>query len=42
MFGCLYAWPMSQKLLVNGFKWAKETSQFKEDIIKTYNKGSDK
>ena len=26
---------MSQKLLVNNFKWIKDTSQFNEDLKKT-------
>ena len=32
---------MSQKLRVNNFKWMKETSQFNEDFIKSYNEESD-
>ena len=32
---------MSQKLSVNNFKWVKETSQFNEDFIKSYNDDSD-
>ena len=28
---------MSQKLPVNNFEWIKDTSQFNEDFIKTYN-----
>ena len=31
---------MSQKLLVNNFKWVEETSQFNEDFIKSYNDDS--
>ena len=30
----LYGWTMYQKLSVNGFGWAEELSQFKEDVIK--------
>ena len=30
----LYGWAMSQKLLVNGFKWVKELSRFNIQIIK--------
>ena len=37
----LYGWAMSQKLPVNNFKWIKDTSQFNEDFIKRFNKGSD-
>ena len=37
----LYWWAMSQKLRVNNFKWMKETSQFNEDFIKSYNEESD-
>ena len=33
---------MSQKFPVNGFKRVKETFQFKEDFIKSYNEESDK
>ena len=38
----LYGWTMSQKLPVNNFEWIKDTSQINEDIIKSYNKDSDK
>ena len=34
-------WDMSQKLPVNDFKWVENTSQFKEDFIKSYNENSD-
>ena len=37
----LYAWEVSQKLLVDGFKWNEETSQFNEDFRKSYNEESD-
>ena len=33
----LYRWAMTQKSLVNDFKWVEETSQFNEDFIKIYN-----
>ena len=33
---------MSQKLLVDGFKWVKDLSKFNERFIKNYNKNSDK
>ena len=36
----LYGWAMSQKLLVDGFEWVGQLSQFKEDFIKTYDKNS--
>ena len=36
----LYRWTMSQKLLVNGFKWLEETFQFNEDFIENYNEES--
>ena len=32
---------MSQKLSVNSFKWVEETSQFNENLIKSYNDNSD-
>ena len=32
----LYGWAMSQKLPVNGFKWAEELSEFDERFIKNY------
>ena len=37
----LYGWAMSQKLLVNGFEWVEDLSQFKEDFIKNYDENSD-
>ena len=37
----LYGWAMSQKLPVNNVKWIKDTSQFNEDFIKSYNEKSD-
>ena len=37
----LYAWEVSQKLLVDGFKWNEETSQFNEDFKKSYDEESD-
>ena len=33
----LYGWAISQKPPVNNFAWIKNTSQFTEDFIKTYN-----
>ena len=32
---------MSQKLLVNGFEWVKNVSQFNESFIRNYNENSD-
>ena len=34
----MYAWPLSQKLPVNGFKWIKQKklSKFNEDFTKKY------
>ena len=32
---------MLQKLLVNGFKWVEDFSEFNEDFIKNYNEKSD-
>ena len=29
----LYEWEMSQKLLVDGFKWVENTSQWSKDSI---------
>ena len=37
----LYEWAMSQKLLVNGFKWVNDISRFNEDFMKNYNGNSD-
>ena len=37
----LYGWAMSEKLPVNDFEWTKDTSQFNEDFIKSYNEESD-
>ena len=37
----LYGWTMSAKLPVNKIEWIENTSQFKEDFLKNYNKGSD-
>ena len=33
---------MSQKLPVNDFEWIKDSSQFNEDFIKSYNEESNK
>ena len=38
----LYEWLMSQKLLVNGFKWVEELSEFNEDFVKNYDENSDR
>ena len=32
---------MSQKFSVDGFKWVKNTSQFKKDFIKNYSEDND-
>ena len=32
---------MSQKLPVDGFEWVENTSQFNQDVIKSYNEKSD-
>ena len=37
----LYGWVMSQILPVNNFEWVKDTCQFNEDFIKSYNEESD-
>ena len=37
----LYGWAMSQKLLVNGFRWVYDISRFNEEFIKNYNENSD-
>ena len=37
-----YGLGMSQKLPVNGFKWIKKLSKFKEEFIKNYNENSNK
>ena len=38
----LYAWAISQKLPVDGFKWKKNVSKFNEDFIKNYDEDDDK
>ena len=40
----LYRWTMSQKLPVNGFKWAEKSrlSRFNEIFTKNYDENSDK
>ena len=35
-----YGWAMSQKLLLNGFKWVKDLSKFNEYFIQNYDKSS--
>ena len=37
----LCCWAISQKLPVNNFEWIKDTSQFNDDFIKSYNEESD-
>ena len=36
----MYEWEISQKLLVNNFKWVEETTQFNKDFIKISNEDS--
>ena len=38
----LYGWAMAQKLLVNCFKWIKNTSRIDKKFIKNYDEDSDK
>ena len=38
----LYGCEMPQKLLVDGFEWVEQLSQFKEDFIKTYDENGNK
>ena len=38
----LYGWAMSQKLLVNNFKWINNVSKINEKFIKNYDEDSDK
>ena len=33
----LYGWAMSQKLLLNGFKWVEKLSKFNKRFMKSYN-----
>ena len=33
----LYGWTMSQKVLVNGFKWIEDIFEFDESFTKSYN-----
>ena len=37
----LYGWVISQKLPVNNFEWIKDTFEFNEDFIKSYNEERD-
>ena len=32
---------MSQKLLVNGFKWVNDVTEINEEFIKNYNENND-
>ena len=36
----LYGWAVSQRLPFGGFEWVQKTSQFNEDLIKSYNDDS--
>ena len=38
MINVSYGQVMSQKLLLDGFKWVDQTSQFSEDLMKSCNK----
>ena len=38
----LYGWAMSQKLLVEGFKWVKRISKSNEKFIKNYDENSNR
>ena len=38
----LYGWGMSEPLSVNGFDWVEDLSKIYEDVIKNYDKDSDK
>ena len=38
----LYGWAMSEPLPVDGFDWIKDLSKIDEDLIKNYDKDSDK
>ena len=38
----IYGWAMSQKMLVDGFKWRKYMLKFNKDFIKNYDEDSDK
>ena len=38
----LYGWEMSEPQPVNGFEWLEDLSKIDEDLIKNYNKDSDK
>ena len=37
----LYGWAILRKLPVNNFGWIKDTSQFNEDFMKSYNEEND-
>ena len=36
-----YSWAMSNKLLVNDFKWVEDIPEFNESFVKSYNEESD-
>ena len=36
----LYRWEISQKLLLNGFKWKKNIYEFNEEFIENYKEHS--
>ena len=38
----LYGWAVSQKLLVNDFKWVNNVSEINEEFIKDYDENNDK
>ena len=38
----LYGWAMSQKLPINGFKWAEDLSKFNKSFIKNYDENCDR
>ena len=37
----LCGWAMSQKLLVNGFKWVNDVTEINEEFIKNYDENND-
>ena len=38
----LYGWAMSQKLLVDDFKWKEDYDKFDEEFIKNHDEGNNK